>query len=88
MRRIDISRRDIQAEFEKIGYRDTFRPHPLNKTITYIGIQTDGEVREWIKSTDPDFVIPENTEPHAAAFDLAASYRGRHLKETGQKIVG
>ena len=87
MRRRDCKRKDIQAEFQKIGYRATFRPHPLNKTITYIGIQADTPDRPWIKPADPDFAIPENTAPHEAAYELADSYAGCHLQETGQKII-
>ena len=88
MRRRDILRKDIQAEFEKIGYRATFRPHPLNKTITYIEIAVDTPDRPWIKRQDPDCKITEDLGPHQAAFDLAESYRGCYRQESGQKFIG
>ena len=88
MKRRDIRRREIQAEFTKIGYRAGFRPHPLNKTITYIEIAVDVPDRPWIKRQDPDFEITEDLKPHQAAFDLAESYAGCYLQESGQKIIG
>jgi len=88
MKRRDCRRREIQAEFKKIGYYATFRPHPLNKTITYIEIAIDEPHRPWIKRQDPDFEITEDLEPHKAAFDLAESYAGCYLQESGRKIIG
>lgn len=87
-KRRDVRRRDIQAKFLELGYRAGFRPHPLNKTITYIELAVDVPHRPWIKRQDPDYEIQEDLKPHQAAFDLAESYQGCFLLESGQKIIG
>jgi len=87
-KRRDVTRKQIQAEFLELGYRAGFRPHPLNKTITYIELAVDTPSRPWIKRQDPDWEITEDLEPHRAAFDLADTFAGCYLQGSGQKIIG
>jgi len=87
-KRREYTRKQIQAKFLELGYRAGFRPHPLNKTITYIELAVDQPDRPWIKRQDPDYAITEDLTPHQAAFDLARSYAGGFLAQSGQKIIG
>jgi hypothetical protein len=88
VKRREYSRRQIQDQFLKLGYRAGFRPHPLNKTITYIELACDRPDRAWIKRQDPNWEITEDLTLHQAAFDLARSYAGGFLTQSGQKIIG
>ena len=87
-KRREYTRKQIQVKFLELGYRAGFRPHPLNKTITYIELAVDQPDRPWIKRQDPDWEITEDLTPHQAAFDLARSYAGGFLTQSGQKIIG
>lgn len=81
---MDITKSGIRKAFKEIGYKASFKRHPLINNATKLYVENSGGVQV---VGDFNVYSPSLLTDNQKAIDIANSLRGLRLLDTDEKII-